>query len=158
MLWLRHIRAGTVEFPKSWLQTQLLRQKIHHFFFSHTWGTCFIYLPEGCPYILMYSALHIMQWFSHILDVFTPKIRWKFFDFKIFMNQNKCHLHKTWSDRWTTQCTTSRVYHRRQTDLLLCTILLLPPLSSSSKHGCWRSSLSLVYLSMILPRGLLQSP
>ena len=26
-------------------------------------------LPEGCPYMLMYSALHIMQRFSHILDV-----------------------------------------------------------------------------------------
>ena len=67
MLWWRHVRAGTVKFPKSW------RQKIYHFFFSHTWGTRFIYLPEGCPYMLMYSALHIMQWFSHILDVFTPK-------------------------------------------------------------------------------------
>ena len=48
--------------------------------------------------MLMYSALHIMQWFSHILDVFTPKIRQKFFDFNIFMNQNKRRLHKTWSD------------------------------------------------------------
>ena len=41
------------------------------------------YLPEGCPYMLMYSALHIMQWFSHILDVFTQKIRRKFFDLNI---------------------------------------------------------------------------
>ena len=40
-----------------------------------------------------------MQWFSHILNVFTPKIRRKFFDFNIFMNQNKRRLHKTWSDR-----------------------------------------------------------
>ena len=40
-----------------------------------------------------------MQWFSHILDVFTLKIRRKFFDFNIFMNQNKRRLHKTWSDR-----------------------------------------------------------
>ena len=37
----------------------------------------------GMPYMLMYSALHIMQWFSHILDVFTPKIRRKFFDFNM---------------------------------------------------------------------------
>ena len=51
------------------------------------------------PYMLMYSALHIMQWFSGCLDEFTPKIRRKFFDFYIFMNQNKCRLHKTWSDR-----------------------------------------------------------
>ena len=69
------------------------------FFFSHTWDTRFKFLPEGCPYMLMYSALHIMQWFSQILDVFTPKIRRKFFDFNIFMNQNKRRLHKTWSDR-----------------------------------------------------------
>ena len=42
----------------------------------------------------MYSALHIMQWFFHSLDVFTLKI----LDFKNFMNQNKCLLHKTWSN------------------------------------------------------------
>ena len=51
------------------------------------------YLPEGCPYMLMYSALHKMQWFSQILDVLTPKIRRKFVDFNIFMNQNKRRLH-----------------------------------------------------------------
>ena len=28
-----------------------------------------------------------MQWFSGCLGVFTPKIRRKFFDFNIFMNQ-----------------------------------------------------------------------
>ena len=64
-------------FQKSWLGTLPLWQKIHHFFFYHTWGTRFKYLPEGCPYMLMYLALHIMQWFSHILDVFIPKIRRK---------------------------------------------------------------------------------
>ena len=47
----------------------------------------------------MYWALHIMQWFSQFLDVFTSKIRRKFFDFNIFMNQNKRRLHKTWNDR-----------------------------------------------------------
>ena len=77
-LWWCHVRAGTVKFPKSWHETLPLRQNIHHFFFSHIWATRFKYLPEGCPYMLMYSALHIMQWFSHILDVFTPKIRQKF--------------------------------------------------------------------------------
>ena len=97
-LWWRHVRAGAVKFPKSWLRTLGYRQKIHHFFFSHTWGTRFKYLPEGCPYMVMYSALHIMQWFSQVLDVFTPKIRRKFFDFNIFMIQNKRRLHKTWND------------------------------------------------------------
>ena len=68
-------------FQKSWLWTLLCQQKIHHFFFSHTWDTDLKYLPKGCPYIFMYSALHLMQWFSQILDVSTLKIRQKFFDF-----------------------------------------------------------------------------
>ena len=50
-----------LKFPKSWLWTLGYRPKIHHFFFSHKWGTCFKYLSKLCPYILMYSALHIMQ-------------------------------------------------------------------------------------------------
>ena len=66
------------EISKKLRGTLPLRQKIHHFFFSHTWGTRFRYLSEGCPYMLMYSALHIMQWFSHILDVSTLKIRQNF--------------------------------------------------------------------------------
>ena len=110
------------------------------------WGTRFKYLPEGCPYMLMYSALHIMQWFSQLLDVFTPKIRRKFFDFNIFMNQNKRRLHKTL--KWSLNNVVRFKYHRRQTDLLLCTILLLPPLKSPSKHGRWRSSLLLYSISM----------
>ena len=55
------------------------------FLLSDIWATRFKYLPEVCPYMLMYSALHIMQRFSHILDVFTPKIRQKFSDFNIFL-------------------------------------------------------------------------
>ena len=51
--------------------------------FSPYMGTRFKYLLKLCPYILIYSALHIMQWFSQILDVFTPKIRRKYFDFYI---------------------------------------------------------------------------
>ena len=82
-------------FQKADLEPSPYGKMIHHFFFSHTWGTRFKYLPEGCPYMLMYSALHKMQWFSQILDVFTPKIRRKFFDFNIFMNQIKRRLHKT---------------------------------------------------------------
>ena len=53
-------------------------------YFSHTWATRFRYLPEGCPYMLIYAALHIMQWFSHILDVFGLKIRRKFFNCNVF--------------------------------------------------------------------------
>ena len=33
--------------------------------------------------MIMYSALHIMQWFSYILNVFNPKIRRKMFNFNI---------------------------------------------------------------------------
>ena len=73
MLWWRH-EHGAVKFPKSWLRTLGYRPKIHHFFFSQKWDTRFKYLSKLCPYILMYSSLHIMQWFSHSLDVFTPKI------------------------------------------------------------------------------------
>ena len=82
MLWWRH-EHGAVKFPKSWLRTLGYRPKIHHFFFSHKWDTRFKYLSKLCPYIHMYSALHIMQWFSHSLDVFTPKIKRNFFDFYI---------------------------------------------------------------------------
>ena len=51
--------------------------------------TCLEYLPKGCPYMLMYSASHIVHCFSQNSDVFTPKIRQKISDFNIFMNQNK---------------------------------------------------------------------
>ena len=77
--YVTHVPA--LKFPKSWLRTLGYRQKIHHFFFSHKWGTRFKYLSKLCPYILMYLALHIMQWFSQLSDVFTPKIKRKFFDF-----------------------------------------------------------------------------
>ena len=65
MLWLRHVRAGT-EISKKLTSNLGYRQKIHHFFFSYKWGTRFKYFSKLCPYILMYSALHIMQWFSQV--------------------------------------------------------------------------------------------
>ena len=146
MLWLDHICASTVKFPKSWFCNLLCQQKIHHFFFSQTWGTHLNYLPERCPYMFMYSALHIMQWFSHILDVFTPKN----FDFNIFYESKQMSL--TQDLKWSLeQCSTlaiSIVYQRHQTDLLLCTNKLLHPVSSSSKHGRQRSSLLLYSRSM----------
>ena len=37
--------------PKSWLRTLGYRQKIHHFFFSHVWATCFKHLSKLCPYV-----------------------------------------------------------------------------------------------------------
>ena len=126
MWWLDHIRSAIVKFPKSWLWTLGCRQKIHRFFFSHTWGTCFKYLLKLCPYVLIYLALHIMQWFSHILhviDVFTPKIRRKFFDFYILWNKTNV--------AYTRLAVIARTKYytlqlQRQTDLLLCTVNCFP--------------------------------
>ena len=58
-------------FPKADFEPYSYDKK-HTTFSFPIYGARFKYLPEGCPYMLMYSALHIMQWFSHILDVFTP--------------------------------------------------------------------------------------
>ena len=66
----------------------------------------------------MYSALHIMQWFSQLLDVFTPKIKRKFFDFYIYESKQ---MSLTQDLRWSLG--RSRALQlQRQTDLLLCTI------------------------------------
>ena len=119
MLWLDQLRSSIVKFPKSWPWTLGCRQKIHNFFFSHTWGTRFKYLPKLCPYILMYSALHIMQWFSHILDVFTPKITRKFFDFFSFFESKQMSLTQDLS--WSLGRSIA-LQLQRQIDLLLCTI------------------------------------
>ena len=89
-----------LKFPQSWLRTLGYRQKIHHFFFSHKWGTRFKYLSKLCPYILMYSALHILN--AVVLSAFRcdhPENQTKIFRFLHFMNRNKCRLHKTWGDR-----------------------------------------------------------
>ena len=45
------------------------------------------YLPEGCPYMHMYPALYILQWFSRNLDVCTQNSRHKFSD--IYNGWNK---------------------------------------------------------------------
>ena len=71
--WITYMPA-LWNFQKSWLWTLPCRQKINHFLFSQTWSARLKYMYEGCPYMLMYSALHIMQCFSQILDAFTPKI------------------------------------------------------------------------------------
>ena len=49
MLWWRHVRAGAVKFPKKLTWNPTLTSKNTPLFFSHTWGTRFKYLPEGCP-------------------------------------------------------------------------------------------------------------
>ena len=52
------------------------------------------------------------------LDVLTLKIIRNFFDFYIFMNQNKCRLHKTWSDRL------NKVVHYNYSIKLICYFVL----------------------------------
>ena len=136
-----------LKFPKIRLQTLGYRPKIHHFFFSHKWGTRFKYLSKLCPYILMYSALHIMQWFSQLLDVFTPKIKRKFFDFYIlWIKTNVAYTRLEMIPR-TKYCTTTTASNW----FVTLYFKLLPAVKSSSKHGRRWSSLLLysIYLCYI---------
>ena len=133
-----------LKFPKSWLRTLGYRQKIHHFFFSHKWGTRFKYLSNLCPYILMYSALHIMQWFSQVLDVFTPKIKRKFFDFYILWIKTNVAYTRLEMIARTRYCTTTTASNW----FVTLYYKLLPAVRSPSKHGRWRSSLLLYSISM----------
>ena len=95
----------------------------------------------------MYSALHKMQWFAHILDVFTPKIKQNFVDFYILWiktNVAYTRLELITGTKYctTTTCTASNwfvtLYYK-----------LLPAVRSSSKHGRRRSSLLLYSISMV---------
>ena len=108
-----------LKFPKSWLRTLGYRQKIHHFFFSHKRGTRFRYLSKLCPYTVMYSALHIMQWFSQLLDVFTPRKSNE--NFSIFTFYESKQMSLTQDLRWSLGRSIA-LQLQRQTDLLLCTI------------------------------------
>ena len=126
-----------LKFPKSWLRTLGYRQKINHFFFSHKWGTRFKYLSKLCHYILMYSALHIMQWFSQLLDVFTPKTKRKFFDFYILWIETNVAYTRIEMIARTKYCTTTTASNW----FVTLYYKLLPAVRSSSKHGRWRSSL-----------------
>ena len=144
MLWLDHIHSGIVKFPKSWLWTLGCRQKIHHFFFSHSQDFRFKYFLKLFPYMRIYSVLHIMQWFSHILDVFTPKIRRNFFDFYILWIKTYVAYRRLKVITRTTYCTTTTAWNWFVT--LYCK--LLPAVSSSSKHDRWGSSLLLYSISM----------
>ena len=128
-----------LKFPKSWLWTPGYRPKIHHFFFSHKLGTRFKYLSKLCPYIPMYSALHIMQWFSQVLDVFTPKIKRPFFDFHILWIKTNVAYTRLEMITRTKYCTTTTA----SSWFVTLYYKLLPAVRSSSKHGRWRSSLLL---------------
>ena len=96
-------------------------------------------------YILMYSALHIMQWFSHILDVFTPKIRRNFFDFYILWIKTNVAYTRLELIARTKHCTTTTASNWFVTSYYK----LLPAVRYSSKHGRRRSSLLLYSISMV---------
>ena len=96
------------------------------------------------PYILIYSALHIMQWFSHILDVFTPKIRRKFLDFYILWIKTNVAYTRLEVIARTRYCTTTTASNW----FVTLYYKLLPAVRSSSKHGRRRSSLLLYSVSM----------
>ena len=134
-----------LKFSKSWLRTLGYQQKIHHFFFSHKWGTHFKYLSKLCPYILMYSALHIMQWFSQLLDVFTPKIKRKFFNFYILWIKTNVAYTRLEMIARTKYCTTTTASNW----FVTLYYKLLPAVRSSSKHGRRWSSLLLYSISMV---------
>ena len=120
-------------------------------FHSPTWthsqmGHSLQILCKLCPYILMYSALHIMQWFSHILDVFTPKIKRKFFDFYILWIKTNVAYTRLELIARTKYCTTTTASNW----FVTLYYKLLPAVRSSSKHGRRRSSLLLYSISMIV--------
>ena len=131
-----------LKFPKNWLRTLGYQPKIHHFFFSHKWDTRFKYLPKLCPYILMYSALHIMQWFSQVVDVFTPKIKRKIFDFYILWIKTNIAYTRLEMIARTKYCTTLTTTTASNWFVTLY-YKLLPAVRSSSKHGRRWSSLLL---------------
>ena len=93
----------------------------------------------------MYSALHVMQWFSHISDVFTPKIRRKFFDFYILWIKTKIVYTRFEVIAKTKYCTTSTALNW----FVTLFYKLLPAVSLSSKHGRRRSSLLLYSISAV---------
>ena len=145
MLWLHHVRAGTEISKKLTSNPRLSAKNTPLNFFSHKWGTCFKYLSKLCPYILMYSALHIMQWLSHLLDVFTLKIKRKFFDFYIlWIKTNVAYTRLEMIDR-TKYCTTTTASNW----FVTLYYKLLPAVRSSSKHGRRWSSLLLYYIYVL---------
>ena len=92
----------------------------------------------------MYSALHIMQWFSHSLDVFTPKIKRKFFDFYILWIKTNVAYTRLEMIARTKYCATTTASNW----FVTLYYKLLPAVRSPSKHGRWRSSLLLYSISM----------
>ena len=143
MLWLRHVRASTEISKKLTSNPRLSAKNTPTFSFPTKWGTHFKYLSKLCPYILMYSALHIMQWFSQLLDVFTPKIKRKFFDFYILWIKTNVAYTRLEMIARMKYCTTTTASNWFVT--LYCK--LLPAARSSSKHGRrWSSLLYTLYL------------
>ena len=71
MAYCDHVRADAhvrhCEISKMLISNWLMPTKNtlkNDLFFSQTRSAGLKYLPKWCPYMLIYSALHIMQWFS----------------------------------------------------------------------------------------------
>ena len=87
-----------------------------------------------------------MQWFSQLLDVFTPKIKRKSFDFYILWIKTNVPYTRLEMIARTKYCTTTTASNW----FVTLYYKLLPAVRSSSKHGRWRSSLLLYSISMIM--------
>ena len=72
--------------------------------------------------MLMYSSLHIMQWFSNCIDVSPRKSDEKFSIFTFSWIKTTVAYTRLEVIARTRYCTTSYRLVQRQTDLLLCTI------------------------------------
>ena len=92
MLWWRHVRAGAVKFSKSWLETLPFTAKnTPLFLFPYIGDSLQIFARGMLLHAHVFSFTHNAVVLSHFRCI-HPKIRRKFFDFNIFMNQNKHHL------------------------------------------------------------------
>ena len=136
-------------FKKADFEPQAIGKKYTTFSFPTNGALRFKYLSKLCPYILMYSAFHIMQWFSQVLDVFTPKIKRPFFDFYILWIKTNVAYTRLEMIARTKYCTTTTASNW----FVTLYYKLLPAVRSSSKHGRWRSSLLLYSISMSIKGG-----
>ena len=113
-----------VKFPESYFWTVPTKNK--PLFILPGMGLLLKIFALGIPlHANVFSFMHNAVVLSQFRCV-HPKIRWKFVDSNIFMNQNKCPLHKTWSDLWNNVVHCKYRLVERQIDLLLYTVNCCP--------------------------------
>ena len=107
------------------------------------------------PWVMPLHA-HVFS-FTHNTVVFWlfgcvhPKNETQIFWFLHLWIKTKCRLHKTCSDRWNKVVHYVLSFSTVSNWLVTLYYKLLHWVSSSSKHGCWRSSLLLYSLSVCWP-------